>query len=161
MPVVNASARRAGRISQRFRRATLLSGLVLIVAPMLMLAAERSNPAVNGVGSAYVWLARTLFENASPIKMSAAFGFVAYYIVRIAGYGLVAFATGALASRFVQSVILRGAGMGTFKGSGHIVICGWNSQGEEIVRELLAKEVEEERPIVVLAQLASDPYPHD
>ena len=161
MAVVNASARRIGRISQRFRRAALLSGLVLFVAPVLMYTAERSNPAVGGVGSAYVWLARTLFENASPIKMGTAFGFVAYYIVRIAGYGLVAFATGAFASRFVQSVILRGAGMGTFRGSGHIVICGWNSQGPEIVRELLSKEVEEKRRIVVLAQLSTDPYPED
>src|SRR5919199_6203396 len=162
MPPVSASARRARRISDRFRRAALLSGLVLVVAPLLMYTAEHvRNKAVHGVDGAYVWLARTLFENASPIKMETPFGFVAYYIVRIAGYGLVAFATGALASRFVQSVILRGAGMGTFKGSGHIVICGWNSQGPEIVRELLAKEVEEERPIVVLAQLASDPYPHD
>jgi len=161
MPVTNASARRAGRISQRFRRATLLSALVLVVAPVLMYVSERSNAAVDGFGSSYVWLARTLFENASPIKMSTAFGFVAYYIVRIAGYGLVAFATGALASRFVQSVILRGAGMGTFKGSGHIVICGWNSQGPEIVRELLSKEVEEKRSIVVLAQLSTDPYPDD
>src|SRR5947209_1021443 len=161
MAVINASARRAGRISQRFRRATLLSALVLVVAPVLMYVSEQSNAAVHGFGSAYVWLARTLFENASPIKMGTPFGFVAYYIVRIAGYGLVAFATGALASRFVQSVILRGAGMGTFKGSGHIVIGGWTSQGPEIVRELLSKEVEEKRSIVVLAQLSTDPYPDD
>lgn len=162
MPPVNAAARRARRISDRFRRATILSMLVLVVAPVLMWGAEHgTNEAVGGFGSAYVWLARTLFENSSPIKMGTVPGFLAYYIVRIAGYGLVAFATGALASRFVQSVILRGAGMGTFKRSGHLVICGWNSQGEEIVRELLAKEVEEDRPIVVLAQLTTDPYPDD
>ena len=161
MAVSDASARRAGRIGQRFRRAALVSGLVLVVAPMLMYQSERSNEAVHGLGSAYVWLARTLFENVSPIKMGTAFGFVAYYIVRIAGYGLVAFATGALASRFVQSVILRGAGMGTFSGKGHIVICGWNSQGSEIIRELRGKEVRDERQIVVLAQLATDPYPGD
>ena len=162
MAPVNAAARRARRISDRFRRAAILSLLVLVVAPSLMWAAENeTNEAVGGLGSAYVWLARTLFENSSPIKMGTVLGFVAYYIVRIAGYGLVAFATGALASRFVQSVILRGAGMGTFKRSGHLVICGWNSQGAEIVRELLAKEVEESRPIVILAQLTTDPYPED
>ena len=134
---------------------------MLVVAPLLMYQSERSNEAVEGLGSAYVWLARTLFENASPIKMHTAFGFIAYYIVRIAGYGLVAFATGTLASRFVQSVILRGAGMGTFRGSGHVVICGWNSQGAEIIRELRGKEVEDTRQIVVLAQLTTDPYPED
>lgn len=160
--MTTASARRARRISDRFRRAALLSLLVLVFAPLLMWAAESGpNENVGGVGSAYVWLARTLFENSSPIKMETVFGYVAYYIVRIAGYGLVAFATGTLASRFVQSVILRGAGMGTFKRSGHVVICGWNSQGPEIIRELLGKEVEEDRPIAILAQLTTDPFPDD
>ncbi|MDQ3978241.1 MAG: NAD-binding protein [Actinomycetota bacterium] len=162
MPPTNAAARRARRISDRFQRAAIVSLLVLVVAPVLMWFSEHeTNEAVGDFGSAYVWVARTLFEAASPIKMGTALGFVAYYIVRIAGYGLVAFATGALASRFVQTVILRGSGMGMFKRSGHLVICGWNSQGEEIVRELLAKEVEEDRPIVVLAQLATDPYLDD
>ena len=156
------SARRARRISQRFKRATIVSGLVLIVAPVLMYLAENgTNEAVGGIGSAYVWLLRTLFENTSPIKMGTALGFLAYYIVRIAGYGLVAFATGTLASRFVSTVILRGAGMGTYKGSGHIVICGWNSHGTEILRELLGKDVQEKRPVVLLAQLPTDPYPDD
>lgn len=162
MPATDASARRARRISDRFRRAALLSLLVLVFAPLLMWMAEKgSNPNVGGLGSAYQWLARTLFENVSPFKMATFLGFVAYYIVRIAGYGLVAFATGALASRFVQSVIFRGAGMGTFKRSGHVVICGWNSQGTDIIHELLAKEMEETRPIAVLAQLATDPCPQD
>ncbi|MGH9226333.1 MAG: potassium channel family protein [Acidimicrobiales bacterium] len=156
------SARRARRISQRFKRAAIVSGLVLIVAPLLMYLAENgTNEAVGGIGSAYVWLARTLFENTSPIKMGTALGFVAYYIVRIAGYGLVAFATGSLASRFVSTVILRGAGMGTFKGSGHVVICGWNSHGTEILRELLGKHAMEKGNVVLLAQMATDPYPDD
>ena len=156
------SARRARRISQRFKRAAIVSGLVLVVAPVLMYFAENgTNEAVGNFGSAYVWLARTLFENTSPIKMGTPLGFIAYYIVRIAGYGLVAFATGALASRFVSTVILRGAGMGTYKGSGHIVICGWSSHGTEIVRELLTKDVERKREVVVVAQLATDPYPDE
>jgi voltage-gated potassium channel len=157
-----ASARRARRISQRFKRAAIVSGLVLFVAPVLMYVAENgTNEAVGGFGSAYVWLARTLFENTSPIKMGTALGFLAYYIVRIAGYGLVAFATGSLASRFVSTVILRGAGMGTYKGSGHVVICGWNTHCSEILRELLGKHVMEKREVVLVAQMATDPYPDD
>ena len=34
--------------------------------------------------------------------------------------------------------------MGTFKGSNHILICGWSPKGFEIIRELRAKEVEDE-----------------
>lgn len=162
MQTAPPAARRARRVSQRFVRGALLSTMVLVVAPTLMFVAEHGrNESVRGAGSSYTWLARTLFENSSPIKMETPFGFIAYYIVRIAGYSLVAFGTGALASRFVQSVILRGAGMGTSKAKGHIVICGWNSHGTEIVRELLGKEIEEKRDVVLLAQLTTDPLPDD
>ena len=47
--------------------------------------------------------------------------------------------------------------MGTFKGSGHILICGWSSKGPEIIRELRAREVEDEREIVILADRETDP----
>ena len=48
--------------------------------------------------------------------------------------------------------------MGTFKGSGHILICGWSSKGPEIIRELRAREVEDEREIVILADRETDPF---
>ena len=76
---------------------------------------------------------------------------MSYWIVRVAGVSLVAFATATIASRFVATVIKQGAGMGTFKGSGHILICGWSAKGPEIIRELRAREVEDQREIVILA----------
>ena len=47
--------------------------------------------------------------------------------------------------------------MGTFKGSDHLLICGWSPKGFEIIRELRAKEVEDAREIVILADLETDP----
>jgi voltage-gated potassium channel len=152
--------RAAGWVSDRFRQAAIVSFLVLIVAPILMYFAEKShNPGIDNLWSAYIWLGRVLIEGDSPYRMNTPLGFTAFYIVRLAGYGLVAFATGAITSKIVQIVVFRGAGMGTFKKAGHIVICGWNSQAREIVRELLGEELEEKRPIVILAQLPNDPYP--
>ena len=46
--------------------------------------------------------------------------------------------------------------MGTFKGSGHLLICGWSPKGSEIIRELRAREVEDEREIVILADRETD-----
>jgi voltage-gated potassium channel len=71
---------------------------------------------------------------------------------------LVAFTTAAIASRFVATVIKRGAGMGSFKGSSHLLICGWSPKGSEIIRELRAKEVEDHRPIVILADRDGAPF---
>jgi len=78
--------------------------------------------------------------------------------VRVAGVSLVAFLTGTLASRFVGNVLKRGAGMGEFKGSGHLLICGWSPKGAEIIRDFRAKEVEDPRDVVILADLETTPY---
>ena len=51
--------------------------------------------------------------------------------------------------------------MGTFKGSGHILICGWSPKGSEIIRELRAQEVEDPREIVILADREVAPVEED
>ena len=147
-----------GRLSRRFLLAAFFSFLVLVFAPLFFWAVEHGkSDDVHSVGDAYGWLFRTLFENTSPYKLKTQFGFVSYWIVRVAGVSLVAFATATIASRFVATVINRGAGMGKFKGANHLLICGWSPKGVEIIRELRAKEVEDPRPIVILADIDTDP----
>jgi len=147
-----------GRVSRRLFLAALFSFLVLAFAPLFFWAVEHSkSDDVHSVGDAYGWLFRTLFENTSPYKLRTQFGFVSYWLVRVAGVSLVAFTTATIASRFVATVVNRGAGMGTFKGSDHVLICGWSPKGFEILRELRAKEVEETRTVVVLADRETDP----
>jgi voltage-gated potassium channel len=86
---------------------------------------------------------------------------VSYWIVRVAGVSLVAFATATIASRFVATVIKRGAGMGTYKGRDHVLICGWSPKGPEIIRELRAREVEDRRDIVIVCDRESEPIEAD
>lgn len=43
------------------------------------------------------------------------------------------------------------------KFSGHIIICGWNFQGDGVVSHLLAPDQKQRRPIVVLANLEQRP----
>jgi voltage-gated potassium channel len=146
------------RVNRRLLIGTLLSLVVLLFAPLFFWAVEHArSDDVHSVGDAYGWLFRTLFENTSPYKLRTQFGFVSYWTVRVAGVSLVAFATATIASRFVATVIKQGAGMGTFKGSGHVLICGWSRKGIEIVRELRAREVDDEREVVILAERDSSP----
>ena len=155
------TARHVGWLRRFSRRTLILTGiafLILGVCPLLFWLFEHSKSLeIRHVGTAYQWLLRTIFETTSAYKIRTAGGFVTYYIVRIAGVSLVAFASATIASRLVTTVILKGKGMGTSRASGHILICGWSSKGSEIIRELRAKEVEETRPIVVLANIADDP----
>lgn len=154
--------RAIGLMRDRFRQAAIVSFLVLVVSPAIVYAAEhRHQPALDHPGDAYLWLGRVLIEGSTPFRMTTPVGFVGFYIARLAGYGLVAFATGAITSQIVKVVIFRGAGLGSYKQSGHLVICGWNSQGREIVRELGSHQVGDDREIVILAQLSTDPYPEN
>src|SRR4051812_21751902 len=145
-------------VNRRLLLATLLIFLVLLFAPLFFWGVEHGrSDDVHSVGDAYGWLFRTLFENSSPYKLRSQFGFLSYWLVRVAGVSLVAVGTATIASRFVATVIKQGAGMGTYKGSGHLLVCGWNRKGIEIVRELRAREVEDEREIVILADRESTP----
>jgi len=150
------------RFSNRLLFGALIAFLILFFAPLFFYLVEHHKSYdVHNVGDAYGWLVRTLFEGTSPYKVKSQLGFVAYWTVRVAGVSLVAFTTAAIASRFVATVIKRGPGMGTFKGSDHLLICGWSPKGSEIIRELRAKQVEDVREVVVLAERETAPIEGD
>jgi voltage-gated potassium channel len=154
----NGRLRAWRRLGRRLLILTGLTCLILVICPIAIWLFEKDhNPNITTIGAGYQWLARTLFETSSAYRLVTGPGFVVYYIVRIAGVSLIAFGTGAIASRLVTTVILKGKGMGSTKAKGHILICGWSTKGSEIVRELRAKEVEDPRRIVVLSRHTDDP----
>ena len=151
----------AQAIRRLSRRLLIRAGVafgVLVLCPLLFWAFEHArNPDVGNILSGFTWLVRTLFEGGSAYDIETGPGYAVYYIVQISGVSLVAFLTGAVASRLVSTVMAKGKGMGSTKRSGHIVICGWNAKGAEILRELRAPQLEDKRPVVVLAPLENDP----
>lgn len=146
------------RINRRFWQLAGLALFMLIMAPLLFWAFEHArNSDVGNVPSAYLWLVRTVIEGDTAYGIETAGGYVVFYLVQIAGISLVAFVSGAIASRLVTTVMNKGKGMGSTNAKGHVVICGWSGKGAEIIRELRAREVEDPRKIVVLAALETDP----
>ncbi|HVE75337.1 MAG TPA: NAD-binding protein [Actinomycetota bacterium] len=137
---------------------SLISVVVLFVCGLIFWGVERSsNPQVKGVGSGLEWVSLTLLAQSTPWDIVTGVGKFLYYLVLFVGVSLAAMATGAIASKLVEYVMRKGSGMGRAKYKKHIVICGWNSQAAEILRELHAEEVEEKRPIVILAELDATP----
>jgi voltage-gated potassium channel len=146
------------RINKRFWQLAGLALFVLVIAPLLFwLFEHQSNTDVEEVPSAYLWIVRTLIEEGSAYDIKTAGGFLVFYVVQIAGISLVAFVSGAIASKLVTTVMNKGKGMGSTNAKDHIVICGWSGKGAEIIRELRAREVQDPRRIVVLANLENDP----
>ena len=150
--------RAARRINHRYWQLSALALFILVVAPLLFWLFEHGqNDDVRHVDAGYLWLVRTLIEGDTAYGIKTAGGYVVFYMVQIAGISLVAFVSGAIASKLVTTVMNKGKGMGETKARDHVVICGWSGKGAEILRELRAREVEDPRHIVVLANLESDP----
>ncbi len=146
------------RINRRFWQLAALALGILILAPVLFWFFEHSrNGDVEDAPSAYLWLIRTLIEGDTAYGIETAGGYVVFYVVQITGISLVAFVSGAIASKLVTTVMNKGKGMGSTTAKGHVVICGWSGKGAEIIRELRARKVDDPRRIVVLASVENDP----
>jgi voltage-gated potassium channel len=150
--------RAQNRITRRFLLLAGLAVLVLFIIPLGVVAFEHNqNQDLESVPKGYLWLVRSLIEEGSAYDLKTPGGYALSYLLTIAGISLVAFVSGAIASKLVTSVMNRGKGMGSTRASGHVVICGWSAKGAEIIRELRAREVEDHRHIVVLCALENDP----
>lgn len=147
------------RFGRELLMATVLVNVVLVLCAILFWAFEgrADNEEVVGIWSGFEWVTRTLLEAASPWEIFTPVGKFLNYVVLVSGVGLVAIATGAIASKLFTFIMRKDLGMGSAKFQGHIVICGWSAKGEEILRELHAEEVEHKSPIALLAQLEATP----
>jgi voltage-gated potassium channel len=140
----------------------MISAAVLIACAFLFYAVEKGKgPEVRDLGSGFLWVTRVLVQGEPPWEPRTGLGQVLFYLVVLTGVGLIAIATGAVATKLIGLFMRREAGMGEIKFSDHIVICGWSPKGEEILRELHAEEVEDKRPVVILAPLDANPSPDD
>jgi voltage-gated potassium channel len=131
--------------------------LVLCAIVFGLVESAAGNTDATDPWDGFEWVSRTLLEAASPWMIVTAVGKMLNYVVLVAGVGLVAIATGAIASKLFTFIMRKDLGMGKAKFESHIVICGWSAKGEEILRELHAEEVEDKSPIALLAPLETTP----
>ena len=87
-------------------------------------------------------------------KLAAAVGL-------IAGVGFIAILGAKIVTFYVDLSIRGGRIMQRVNYKDHIIICGWNTQGHNIVHQLLSPDIAEKRPIVVLASLDKKPVDED
>jgi Trk K+ transport system NAD-binding subunit len=68
----------------------------------------------------------------------------------IASISFLAIITGKITSVLVERISKGGSMAKKVNFSGHTIICGWNYQGDRIIKELLSADVKEQRGIVIL-----------
>lgn len=75
----------------------------------------------------------------------------------VASITFLAIVTAKITSLLMQFIMRGGSMKKKVKFSGHIIICGWNFQGERIVNNLLSADQKQHRQIVVLANREQRP----
>jgi voltage-gated potassium channel len=167
MPLRYTASRRlalivTNNLTRGFVIGSVLAGGVLIVCAVLFWIAEReAGPQANHIGEGFLWVMRTLLQQEPPFEPETGVGQFLYFVVVITGVGIIAIVTAGIASRIIQWVMRKDAGMGRARYEDHIVICGWSPKADEILRELHAEEVEDKRPVVVVAPLPQTPTDDD
>lgn len=144
-----------------FIGSVLAAGILVVCSLAFWLVEASPNPRVQNAGSGFLWVTRTLIQAEPPFEPVTGVGHALYYVVVLTGVGIIALVTGAVASKLIELVMRRDAGMGEATYRDHTVICGWSAQGEEILRELHAEEVTDPRPVVILAPLDHKPTGDD
>jgi len=79
----------------------------------------------------------------------------------LAGVGFIAIAGGRIVTWFVNFSLRGGRIVKKVNYKNHIIICGWNIQGKNIIKQLLSPDIAESRSIVVLANLQKRPLEDD
>lgn len=80
-------------------------------------------------------------------------------VVVIVAAALRALLIAAIVSIFVNRVLAQGKGKGRTKMENHVIICGWNSRVKQLIEVLQREAFGAGVPIVLLAQLDTNPYP--
>ena len=116
-----------------------------------------TNKTVEGIGSAVYWafisMTTTGYGDISP---STAGGRVVAVIVVISGLLLLSLVTATVASVFVEKKIREGKGLEPVKLEGHIVLCGWNNNAEDVIAGLLRSLPEKKIRLVLVNELPED-----
>jgi len=84
-------------------------------------------------------------------------GRVVGIILMMLGIGFLGVLTATIASVFIENKLMENKGMKTALVKGHLVICGWNFTGPDVVAELRADQKCKDVPIVLIAQLNEKP----
>jgi voltage-gated potassium channel len=140
----------------------LLILLILIVVSVIVIQIyERDTPGYRSGWSALRWVAVSIVSD-PPWQVRTTGGRFISYVVDFLKPSSIALLTAALTSYIFGSLVKRTSGMGRTRMKDHIVICGWSSKVEEIIREIRGRgDQESRRPVVVLASIPTIPTRDD
>ena len=147
----------SGFIEKPVIRAVLLIILVTIIASILIELFESSqNSAFSTFWDSAWWVIVTIttvgYGDKIPITP---LGKIIGVLIMFVGIALLSVVTATISSILVTRKIKEGKGLQEIKLKDHILLCGWNNQGEHIL-STFEKEQQIDSPIVMINQLSEE-----
>jgi len=133
----------------------LIATIILSSSLLYLLESDNSGASIHDFWDALWWAVVSLstvgYGDTIPVsrlgKMAAMFSI-------IIGIGLISLLTATISSVFVGRRILEDRGLESIGTRGHIVICGWNQHGEEIIQGLTCEIGKAKLKIVLVNELS-------
>src|SRR5688500_18470369 len=116
-----------------------LVGAGVVLALVVYFAERETNPEVDSVWSGFSRVATTCIDDA-PFETNSSVVRVAFYMILLIVPAIFALITAAIASRMLQIVLRRNAGLGRVRLKDHMVILGWSGKGNEILAEIRRRD---------------------
>jgi voltage-gated potassium channel len=136
-------------------------GITLVIllggAISLYLLEHEVNKTVDNLGDAIYWAIISMTTTGyGDITPSTAGGRIIAAVVVVSGLVLLSIVTATVASVFVERKIREGKGLETVKFKDHILLCGWNSNAEEVVEVLIRSMPAEKLHLVLINELSEE-----
>ena len=136
-------------------------GITLVIllggAISLYLLEHEVNKTIDNLGDAIYWAVISMTTTGyGDITPSTAGGRIIAAVVVVSGLVLLSIVTATVSSVFVERKIREGKGLEIVKFKDHIVLCGWNTNAEEIVEALIRSIPAEKLHLVLVNELSEE-----
>ena len=144
---------------EKFFKIIGVTSLIIMYGALAIFFADRyyQSKGSTGILEAIYWAVVTITTvGYGDIVPSSGIGKVFALMIILSGPALLSLLTASIASIFVERKIREGKGLEAIKDRDHIIICGWNENGERVITGVLSQYKTHHPKIVLVNELDRD-----
>jgi len=145
--------------NERFFRILLITSLIILYGALAIFFADRYyvTKGAGGIFDAIYWALVTISTvGYGDMVPSSKLAKVFALMIIISGPALLSLITASVASILVERKIKEGKGLETITDKDHIIVCGWNENGEKVIDGILGQSKDDPPVLVLVNELDRD-----